>query len=127
MARVLGFPTPYVMGGLLLIGFIGGYKVKDWQCDAAYSKVLEQAAKQKEQMQGVIDAKAQEYETARDTADGVSIERTNTIREIYKTVPVSADCPNPPDAAVGLLIESIRDTDHADASGKSGSSVQKPD
>lgn len=125
---MFGIPTPYVMGGLLLIGFIGGYKVKDWQCDAAYSKVLEQAAKQKEQMQGVIDAKAQEYEQARDTADGISIERTDTIREIYKTIPAPpANCPNPPDAAVGLLIESIRDTDTAAAPGKSGPPVQQPE
>lgn len=124
---MLGIPTPYVMGGLLLIGFIGGYKVKDWQCDAAYAKVLEQAAKQKEQMQGVMDAKAKEYEEARDIADGRSIERTDTIREIYKTIPAPpANCPNPPDAAVGLLIESIRDTDDARAARQPSAPVQEP-
>lgn len=124
---MFGIPTPYVMGGLLLIGFIGGYKVKDWQCDAAYAKVLEQAAKQKEQMQGVMDAKAKEYEETRDIADGRSIERTDTIREIYKTIPAPpADCPTPPDAAVGLLIESIRDTDDARAARQPSSSMQEP-
>lgn len=124
---MLGIPTPYIMGGLLIVGFLGGYKVKDWQCDAAYAKALEKAAKQQKQMQGIIDAKAQEYEKARDTADGRSIERTDTIREIYKTIPAPpADCPTPPDRAVGLLVESIRDTDTPGTARKSGVSVQEP-
>lgn len=124
---MFGIPSPYIMGGLLVIGFIGGYKVKDWQCDAAYSKVLEEAAKQKEQMQGIINAKAQEYEVVQDTSDAISIERTDTIREIYKTIPAApADCPVPPSAAVGLLVESIRDTDTAGTSRESGAPVQEP-
>lgn len=128
MARMLGLPTPYVMGGLLLVGFIGGYKVKDWQCDAAYSKVLERAAKQKAELQGVIDAKAQEYEETRDTADARAIERTNTIREIYQTIPSPpADCPTPPDRAIGLLVESIRDTDAPDSTRESLIPLQEPD
>lgn len=113
---MFGIPSPYVLGGLLLIGFIGGYKVKDWQCDAAYSKVLEKAAEQREQMQDVIDAKAREYEEIRDVAAQRSIERTDTIREIYKTIPAPpADCPTPPDDVIGVLIESIRDTDAPEA------------
>jgi hypothetical protein len=125
---MLGIPTPYMMGGLLLIGFIGGYKVKDWQCDAAYAKVLEKAAKQKEQMQDVIDAKAREYEEIRDVAAQRSIERTDTIREIYKTIPAPpADCPTPPDDVIGVLIESIRDTDAPEAPRQSGAPVQEPE
>lgn len=115
------------MGGLLFIGFLGGYKVKDWQCDAAYAKVLEKAEKQRQQMQGVIDAKAQEYEKVRDTADGVSIERTDTIREIYKTTPAPpANCPTPPDRVVGLLQQSIRDTDTPGTPRKPVVPVQEP-
>jgi hypothetical protein len=125
---MFGIPSPYVLGGLLLIGFIGGYKVKDWQCDAAYSKVLEKAAKQKEQMQDVIDAKAREYEEIRDVAAQRSIERTDTIREIYKTIPAPpADCPTPPDDVIGVLIESIRDTDAPEAPRQSGAPVQEPE
>ena len=124
---MFGIPTPYIMGGLLIVGFLGGYKVKDWQCDAAYAKALEKAEKQRQQMQGIIDAKAQEYEKARDIADGVSIERTDTIREIYKTIPAPPpDCPTPPDGVVGVLVESIRDTDTPGSARKSGASVQEP-
>jgi hypothetical protein len=102
--------------------------VKDWQCDAAYSKVLEKAAKQKEQMQDVIDAKAREYEEIRDVAAQRSIERTDTIREIYKTIPAPpADCPTPPDDVIGVLIESIRDTDAPEAPRQSGAPVQEPE
>ena len=123
---MLGIPTPYVMGGLLLVGFIGGYKVKDWQCDAAYAKALEKAEKQRVAMQKVIDSKSAQYEETRNAAEVKSVERTNTIREIYKNVPVNADCPPPPDSVVGLLIESIRDTDTPGSSSKSVSTVQKP-
>ena len=123
---MLGIPTPYVMGSLLLVGFIGGYKVKDWQCDAAYAKALEKAEKQRVAMQKVIDSKSSQYEETRNAAEVKSVERTNTIREIYKNVPVHADCPPPPDGVVGLLIESIRDTDTPGSSGKSVSAVQKP-
>lgn len=124
---MLGIPTPYVMGGLILVGFIGGYKVKDWQCDAAYAKALEKAEKQRVVMQKVIDGKSAQYEEERNAAEVTSVERTNTIREIYKNIPVPADCPPPPDGVVSLLVESIRDTDTPGSSGKSVSAVQKPE
>ena len=30
----------YVAAGALVIGTAAGWKVKDWQCDAAYAKAL---------------------------------------------------------------------------------------
>ena len=125
---MFGIPKPYIFGALLFIGFIGGYKVRDWQCDAAYAKVLEKAAKQKAEMQKVVDAKSTAYEQSRSEAEVKSVERTNTIREIYKNVPVpsAVDCPPPPDGVVGLLVESIRDTNTPGSASKSGSAVQKP-
>ena len=124
---MFGIPTPYVAGGLLLVGFIGGYKVKDWQCDAAYAKALEKAEKQRVVMQKVIDTKATQYEEARSANETTSIERTNTIREIYKNIPAPpADCPAPPDGVIGLLQQSVRDTDTPGSARKSGSAVQEP-
>lgn len=125
---MLGIPTPYIAGGLLLVGFFGGYKVKDWQCDAAYAKALEKAEKQRVAMQKVIDTKAVQYEEERSANETTSIERTNTIREIYKDIPAPpADCPTPPDGVISLLQQSIRDTDTPGSSGKSSGSVQKSD
>lgn len=104
---MLGIPSPYILGACLFVGFLSGYKVKDWQCDAAYAKVLEKAEKQRTQMQGIIDAKSTAYEQATAEAADHSVVTTNTIREIYKNVPApSVDC-TPPSSAVGLLIESI--------------------
>ena len=75
----------YVAGGALLIGVAAGWTVKDWQCDAAYSKALEKAEKQRQQMQGKIDEAATIYQAERDKADVVVAGERETVREIYKT------------------------------------------
>ena len=94
----------YVAGGALIIGLAAGWKVKDWQCDAAYSKALEKAEKQRQQMQGKIDEVSTLYQVERDKADVVVAGERQTIREIYKTLPaVPADCV--PDARVVGLLE----------------------
>ena len=109
----------YVAAGTLVVGAVAGYKVRDWQCDAAYSKALEKAEKQRAEKQKAVDDVSFVYEDERDKADIVATERTNTIREIYKTAPaVPADC-TPPDGVSGLLESGIRDANAA-ASGKPG-------
>jgi hypothetical protein len=95
----------YVAAGALAIGLTAGWKVKDWQCDAAYSAVLEKAEKQRQQMQGQIDEVSTLYQSERDKADVVVAGEKQTIREIYKTLPnVSADCV--PDVRIVRLLES---------------------
>ena len=124
---MFGIPKPSIFGALLIIGFLAGYKVKDWQCDASYAKALEKAEKQRDAMQQVIDSKANEYEEVRNAAEVTSVERTNTIKEIYKTIPAPpANCPPPPDGVVGLLVESIRDTDTPGSARKSSVPMQEP-
>lgn len=94
----------YVAAGALAIGLTAGWKIKDWQCDAAYSKALEKAEKQRQQMQGQIDAVSTLYQAERDKADVVVAGERETIREIYKTLPaVSADCV--PDVRIVRLLE----------------------
>jgi len=118
-------PNPmmlYALGGALILGAASGYKVRDWQCDAAFAKALEKAEKLRVKKQEVVDNVSQTYEFERDQANVVSTERTHTIREIYKTVPAaSPDCAAP-DAVRGLLESSVRDANAA-ASGKSGVEV----
>ena len=83
----------YLAGGCLLIGVAAGWKVKDWQCDAAYAAALEKAEKQRKEMQGKIDEISASYEAERDKADMVVAGTTREVREIYKTLPaVPADC-----------------------------------
>ena len=120
-------PNPvmlYALGGALIIGVASGYKVRDWQCDAAYAKALEKAEKLRVKKQEVVDNVSQTYETERNQANVVATERTNTIREIYKTTPaVPVDCAAP-DALRRLLEGSVRDANAA-ATGKP--SVAVPD
>lgn len=109
----------YLAGGCLLIGVAAGWKVKDWQCDAAYAKALEKAEKQRKELQGKIDDISTVYQIERDKADVVVAGKTSTVREIYKTLPaVPADCAV--DARVlGMLESSVGDA-NSRASGKSG-------
>ena len=113
-------PNPimiYALAGALRIGAASGYKVRDWQCDAAYAKALEKAEKLRVKKQEVVDNVSQTYEIERNQADVVATERTNTIREIYKTAPaIPVDC-SAPDALRGLLESSVRDA-NADATSK---------
>jgi hypothetical protein len=113
-------PNPvmiYALAGALIIGAASGYKVRDWQCDAAYAKALEKAEKLRVKKQEAVDNVSQTYEYERNQADVVATERTNTIREIYKTVPAApVDCAAP-DALRGLLESSVRDA-NADATNK---------
>jgi hypothetical protein len=104
MVRINPF-MGYVAAGALAIGLASGWKIKDWQCDAAYSKALEKAEKQRQQMQGKIDEVSTLYQAERDKADVVVAGEKQTIREIYKTLPaVSADCA--PDVRIVGLLES---------------------
>ena len=119
-------PSPFMLyaaAGALIVGAAAGYKVRDWQCDAAYAKALERAEKQRVKKQEVVDVISQTYEAQRDQANGVATERTYTIREIYKTAPaVPVDCAAP-DAVRKLLESGIRD---ANAASSGEPSVEVP-
>ena len=109
-------PNPimlYAAAGALIVGAAAGYKVRDWQCAAAYAEALEKAQKQGAKKQKVVYDVSQTYEAERDKADVVATERINTIREIYKTAPaVPVDC-SAPDAVRRLLESSVRDANAA--------------
>jgi len=116
-------PNPvmlYALGGALIIGVASGYKVRDWQCDAAYAKALEKAEKLRVKKQEVVDNVSQTYEIERNQANVVATERTNTIREIYKTAPaVPVDC-TAPDSVRRLLESGVRDANAATTGKSSG-------
>lgn len=112
-------PNPvvlYALGGALIIGAASGYKVRDWQCDAAYSKALEKAQEQRQQMQGKIDEVSTLYQVERDKADVVVAGERETIREIYKTLPAAPDSCVPDVRIVGLLESGVSRANAAAAS-----------
>lgn len=109
----------YFAAATFLIGIGAGWKVRDWQCHAAYSAALEKAEKQRKELQGKIDAISSEYEAERNQADLVVAGKRSTIREIYKTLPpVALEC-SPDPRVIGMLESSVSGANSA-ASGKSG-------
>jgi hypothetical protein len=116
-------PNPmllYAAAGALIIGAASGYKVRDWQCDAAFAKALEKAEKLRVKKQEVVDDVSQTYESERDQANVVATERTNTIREIYKTAPaIPVDCAGS-DALRRVLESGVRDANAATTGKPSG-------
>jgi hypothetical protein len=114
----------YGLAGALVIGAASGYKVRDWQCDAAFAKALEKAEKLRVKKQEVVDDVSKTYESERDQANVVATERTNTIREIYKTAPaVPVDCAGS-DALRRVLESGVSDANAA-ATGKPSGEVPK--
>lgn len=105
--------TLYFAAGAMAIGAISGYKVRDWRCDAAQTKTLENAAEQAQEMQDEVDTQAGNYESARvatyDT--GARIERE--VRTIYREVPAASPACEPDPRVVSLLQSRL---DHANAS-----------
>ena len=110
----------YAFAGALILGAASGYKVRDWQCDAAFAKALEKAEKLRVKKQEVVDNVSQTYEIERDQANVVATERTNTIREIYKTAPaVPVDCAGS-DALRRVLESGVSDANAATTGKPSG-------
>ena len=94
---------PYIAGAALLASLATGYKIRDWQCDAALANALEKAAERQQEMQNELEQQARAYETLRDYADGMGASRGTSIREIYREVPAPAPSCAAPDNLVGLL------------------------
>jgi hypothetical protein len=108
----------YVALAAVVVAGTAGWKVRDWQCKAASVAVMERVAKEKDRMQEVIDAQSVAYEAARAASEVVSEVRTNTIREVYREVPVDVSCAPPPAVSV-VLMDAVADANAA-ASGSTG-------
>ena len=108
---------PYIAGAALLASLAAGYKIRDWQCDAALANALEEAAERQQEMQNELEQQARAYETLRDYADGLGASRGTSIREIYREVPAPAPSCAAPDSIVGVLQSGI-DNANAAASGE---------
>jgi hypothetical protein len=109
----------YIAAGALAVGGLAGYKIRDWQCDAATAKALEKAERIRKEIQDEVDGRAEAYETERDRAAGLQRATVREIRTIYESVPTpSPDCGVPP-TVVGLLKSNV-DSANASATGQSG-------
>lgn len=114
-------PAPwviYVAIAMSLGSAFAGWTVRGWQCDAGKLEAVSEARDTERDMADVIDDKAVTYETEREQTNVARETRTNTIREIYRDVPVPADCaPHP--AALRVLQDGVAAANAA-TSGQSG-------
>ena len=109
---------PYIAGAAILASLATGYKIRDWQCDAALANALEEAAERQQEMQNELEQKARAYEALRDYADGLGASRGTSIREIYHEVPAPAPSCAAPDSIVGVLQSGV-DNANAATTGES--------
>ena len=112
----------YLMAALALLLVFCGWKIRDWQCDAAYAKALKHSTQIKDKQAAIVNDVSRDYEDKRSQSDVITNQRTNTIREIYRDVPAPAVSCAAPDAARRLLEDGVHDANAA-ATGKSGVAV----
>lgn len=111
----------YAAAAALLLGVLGGWTVRDWKSDSDEAKRLEAERVALEAAQKRVDVAADKYEKERQRADEALAGRVNTVREYYKTTPVSADCAVPAPMH-GLLTQAVA-ASNARASGELESAV----
>lgn len=116
--------TAYVAAGCLVAGILGGWTVRDWKADADALAAVRKAERVQAAMQKRIDDQATEFEAFRATIEPARVESRNTIREIFRDVPVRADCA-PPAGAVSLLDGLVARANSA-ASGQSSLTMSAP-
>jgi hypothetical protein len=102
----------YVAGAAVLAAAFGGWTARDWQCRAAEAVAMKRVAAEKDRMQETINAQSAAYEEAKAAAAVVSVQRTHTIREVFRDVPVDASCA-PPAAVGSVLLDAVEDANRA--------------
>lgn len=94
-------PRLLIGGGALALigGFIAGWQVQGWRCEARLSDVQDSLQAQKDALLDALNQNANDFEQARtDNAEAVVRDR-ETIRTIYRDRKIPADCALPADAA----------------------------
>jgi hypothetical protein len=112
--------------GALVVGLGGsgaiGYAIRDSAAKAHEAELKDAADKQRQNMQEKINAVSADYEQQRQRADAASANRSQTVREYYKTVPAPAsDCAPP--AAMYSLLDAAANSANSAISGQSSVAV----
>lgn len=116
-----------IVVGAFFLGCINGYVVRDGAAKSSASKAYKAAEGQRIILQGQLDVVSTKYEKERERATRLAMERTNTVREFYRTAPpVDAAC-GLPDPMYSLLVNSVRDANVAAAGEPSVSLPKSPD
>lgn len=113
--------NPYLAGGVLLLGILGGWTVRDWKADSDALEALDRAREAEREALAAVGQPSAEFEKLLSNLRQSEIVTRNTIREIYRNVEVPANCAVPA-AGVGLL-EAARARANAAASGQPSSTL----
>ena len=101
---------PWVLAGAagvcILTGLAGGWTLRDWKADSDELAALQKAEATRDDLQKKLFAQATSFEAWRDKLEVNKVENRNTIREVFRNVPVRADCAAPV-AAYGLLAAQV--------------------
>ena len=109
------FRLYFMLAGAALL-FASGWKIRDWQCDAATANSLNKAIKATAAGQTAVNDASAKYETIKqDLANAQNTERT-IVREIYRTVTVDPGCAVP--ATASSLLNDATDRANAAATGQ---------
>jgi hypothetical protein len=106
----------YSAAGALLLGLVSGWTARDWKADSDQLKQVERAHKAEKAAIAAVNAPSQELEDLLAAIRPAQIETRNTIREVYRDVPVPTDCAVLP-AGVSVL-EAARERANAAAAGE---------
>ena len=108
--------TLIAMAVVLVVSGGLGYKLRDMQAKAESAKALDEANSKTAKLQAKFDKVSTDYENFKAKSNVILETRTNTIREIYRNVPVDPGCAPVP-AAVSVLDAAISSANSA-ASGE---------
>lgn len=113
---------PWVLAGAagvcILTGLAGGWTLRDWKADSDELAALQKAEQTRDELQKKLYAQATSFEVWRDKLEVDKVENRNTIREVFRNVPVRADCAAPV-AAYSMLAAQVSAANAA-AAGKLG-------
>ena len=125
----LGLPIwAYIAVGVfsLSVAAYGGWTVRDWKCDAASSKALEQMIELEREQRKTVEAKATEFQKEERVADAKHNVRQEQIRKAYENQ--KFDLPEgcaPSDDLVRLLFDAVLSS-NARASGEPSGDMLPP-
>lgn len=111
-------------GATFVLGGLAGWTIRDWKRDSEVLAEVTKAAKNLDKASAEVAKAAGAYEQEKADAVTNTTLRESTIREVYRNVPVDADCAAP-DAAARVLNDAVAAA-NARASGQPATAVPGP-
>lgn len=113
--RLAPFRLYFMLSGAALL-FAAGWKIRDWQCDAATANHLSDAIDATAAGQAAVNDASAGYETTKQELNHAQNTERTIVREIYRTVTIDPSCAVP--AAAGRLLDDATDRANAAATGQ---------